>query len=123
MSPEILRAAGARAAIWSGLVQVEEADPEFRSGSGRGRAVITPDRRFLEPAKGSPRLVEPLGMAGADRLRLAEGGYEIVGAGLTLAVEKSAPAGLFHGLLDLGIGVAPRRQPPAQRFINAPDNR
>jgi len=96
-----LRAAGARAAIWSGLVQIEEADPELQSGAGRGRAAIAPDRGFLKPAKGSPRLIEPLGVATADRLRLAEGGREIVGAGLALAVEEGAAEGLFHSLLDL----------------------
>ena len=64
------------------------------------------DRRFLEAARGSPHLVEPLGVAGADRLRLAQGGHEIAGAGLALAVEEGAPEGLFHGLLDLGPGVA-----------------
>jgi hypothetical protein len=68
--------------------------------------VIAPDRRFLEPAEGSPRLVEPLGVATADRFRLAQGRREIVGAWLALAVEEGAPEGPFHRLFDLGPRVA-----------------
>ena len=41
-----------------------------------------------------------------DRLHLAEGGREIVGAGLALAIEEGAPEGLFRSLLDLGPGIA-----------------
>jgi hypothetical protein len=45
-------------------------------------------------------------MTTADRLRLAERGHEIGGAGLTLAVEEGTPEGLFHRFLDLCPGVA-----------------
>ena len=68
--------------------------------------MIAPDRRFLEPAEGSPRLVEPLGVAVADRLRLAQGGHEIFAAGLALAVEDGAPQRLFYSHLDHGSGIA-----------------
>jgi hypothetical protein len=54
-----------------------------------------PDRRFLEAAKGSPRLVEPLSVGGADRLGLTEGGRKIAGAGLALAVEEGAARAYF----------------------------